>query len=225
MAFSSSIATAGSNGRLILTQTDGGGAFTGTGNEYQYLYGLQCESFTNVLQTKPTSYIPTTGTPITRPIATLDNGGDNTLINSIEGVFYAELKPDLYLDEDMRISLTDGSTGNRIHMQFPSGGELIKIFSFGSATNKCSTSTALHFPEQINKIALKYAVDDYAIWVNGVKVFEGVANGDGTTFPAGTLSQLEFDQGNGGSPYKGLIKRVAIYDQKLTDRELECLTS
>ena len=92
IAFTTTTDVVGTNTRLVIADSDGGGLFQADGDEFHYVYGLQAESFTNVLQTKPTSYIPTTGTPITRPIATLDNSGDNTLINSVEGVFYAEFE-------------------------------------------------------------------------------------------------------------------------------------
>ena len=221
IAFTTTTDVVGTNTRLVIADSDGGGSFLADGDEFHYVYGLQAEASSNANRLRPSSYIPTSGSAVQRNSETLDNGGDSTLINSQEGVLYAELKPDLSVLEDIRISLTDGSTGNRLHLQFPTTG-VVKCFSFSNSVTLSSFTAALNFPNQVNKIAIKYAPNDYAIWINGV---ESATDLTGSTFLANTLTELEFNQGNGNAPYQGLFKTVALYKEKLTDTELECLTS
>ncbi len=49
--------------------------------------------------------------------------------------------------------------------------------------------------------------------------------GSGSTFTEGTLSELDFDAGNGVLPFYGKTKQIQYFDSALTDAELETLTS
>jgi hypothetical protein len=73
---------------------------------------------------------------------------------------------------------------------------------------------------QKNKIAVKYKVNDFALWVNG---FEIDTDNNGAV-PIG-LNNVSFDRGNGSNDFYGKTKEVGYYDAVLTDAELEALTS
>ena len=70
------------------------------------------------------------------------------------------------------------------------------------------------------KIALKWKVNDFAVWVNGVEV---ATDTSGTT-PIG-LSQISFDRGDGTQNYFGKVKQLQVYKTALTDTQLAALTS
>jgi hypothetical protein len=74
--------------------------------------------------------------------------------------------------------------------------------------------------KSFNKIAIKYKVNDFAIWLNGVEVFADTS-GD---VPIG-LDKLQFDSGGGVSNFYGKCKTVAVFKEALSDTELACLTS
>ena len=70
-----------------------------------YIWGAQAEALSH-----PTSYIPSlTGSTVTRATETLTGSGNSTLINSTEGVLYAEIEA---LDDrsSIAIGICDGST-------------------------------------------------------------------------------------------------------------------
>ena len=74
--------------------------------------------------------------------------------------------------------------------------------------------------KSFNKIAIKYKVNDFAIWLNGVEVFADTS-GD---VPIG-LDKLQFNSGGGVSNFYGNCKMVAVFKEALSDTELACLTS
>ena len=72
------------------------------------------------------------------------------------------------------------------------------------------------------KIAIKYKVNDFSLYVNGSKLD---SSNSGNVFSSGTLTELAFDDGGGSSIFNGNVKAVAVYKTALTDTELANLTS
>jgi len=59
------------------------------------------------------------------------------------------------------------------------------------------------------------------MWINGIKVDTDTS---GTTFSAGTLSELNFDSATGGSPIYSKIRDIRVYNTKeMTDSEVDIL--
>ena len=74
-----------------------------------------------------------------------------------------------------------------------------------------------------NKIAVKWKINDFAIWINGYEV--GTASSGGLN-PSGTFNELAFARGgSNNTPFYGKTKCVAVFKEALSDLELECLTS
>ena len=180
-----------------------------------------------------TSYIPNHGTAagVTRAAETLNSSGNSTLINSTEGVLYAEIAkvqddPDTYRlislnnaasnSDDTSVTLGFDNSDDDLYIRIKSGGvDILKSFSQSVTTN------AFH------KIAIRYKSGDSAFFVNGTKL-TSYDTGDGTatfTFPV-ALDNLSFDyNGNSGLPFYGKCKAVAVFDRALTDQELTDLTT
>ena len=77
-----------------------------------YFFGLQVEALPYA-----TSYIPTlTGSTVTRATETLNGSGNSTLINSTEGVLYAEIATLSEEDKAVgsQIAISDGTTDKRV---------------------------------------------------------------------------------------------------------------
>ena len=167
-----------------------------------------------------TSYIPTlTGSTVTRATETLTGSGNSTLINSTEGVLYAEIAA---LADDLtrrRITLSDGTTNNRINLYFENVSNTIEAFINGSGGNDTMIYTSSD-TTQFHKIAVLYKDGESSLWVDGVE-----RDTSTTTFSLANLSNLDFQQGGlTGDVFYGKCKALAVFNEALTDDELELLT-
>ena len=187
-------------------------------NDNFYFYGAQLE-----LGSYPTSYIPTSGSTVTRVAETCNNAGNSNVFNDSEGVLMAEISA-LANDQTNRlISLTNGSSSERISLFYSqdSSNEVKGIvFVGGSAVgeveyNSIDITTNL-------KVALKYKANDLSLWINGIEV---VTDNLSST-PTG-LDRLNFDLGISSSvlPFYGNTKQLQYFDTALSDAELALLTS
>jgi hypothetical protein len=212
--------TPNTSGRLILSivTEDGGDTYQGDGTSGVYVWGAMLEE-----GSYPTSYIPTNGSTATRSAETANGSGDADTFNDSEGVLMAEISA-LDLSNYLReLSISDGTTSNRIQLRYydTSDNKIEYRVKVGGSTQSNALIT-LSNAKEFNKIALKYKLNDFALWVNGLEVFTDTS---GSTFSANTLSELSFDKGDGSNPFYGNTKQIQYYDSALTDSELETLTS
>lgn len=180
-----------------------------------YLWGAQLEA-----GSYPTSYIPTTSATVTRNRDQCIKTGISSLIGQTEGTMFVEMKALVNGGTGRTISLSDGTTQNRITIEDYSSADF--IVSRVISTNVQETFMAASpFPQNIyRKIAVKYKLNDCAIFINGVKVaFDTSVN-----MPI-SLSDLRFDSVAGADVYNGNLKTLAIYKTALTDAECINLTT
>lgn len=78
-----------------------------------YIWGGQVEQ-----QSFPTSYIPTSGSSVTRLGETLNNSGNADLFNDTEGVLYAEIKALSNYNTQRFLGISDGSDTNKVILGF-----------------------------------------------------------------------------------------------------------
>ena len=183
--------------------------YQGDGTSGIYIWGAQLEQGSYA-----TSYIPTQGSAVTRVADACNNAGNEQVINSTEGVLYAEINA---FDND--------STAKAITIS-QSSTNILGFYYYQSRIDayvKVGTNQFFktHYLDTTinNKISLKYKTNDFALWVNGVEV--GSLVGSGTT-PSG-LNQLSFTD-TGGSDFYGNCKDLRVYNTALTDSELAALT-
>ena len=173
-------------------------------------------------QDYPTSYIPTNGATNTRLQDIANNSGNSTLINSTEGVLYAEISA-LADDGTLRqISLSDGSYNNTMMLRYLDLTNNIQgVFRVGGVFKGICTFT---LPDSVDfiKVAYKYKNSDFALWVNGAEV---ATSTDSFSISAETLTKLSFDRGDGTNKFNGKAQALAIYKEALTDAELQSLTT
>ena len=180
------------------------------------VWGAQLEALSYA-----TSYIPTNGSSQTRAAETCNGAGTASTFNSTEGVLYAEISALADGTNQRWISIGSGSNANRVSILF-------------NATNKIScsvrgSSTAIYdanfnIGSQTNntKAAIRYKNSDFAFFVNGVKV-DSQQSGS-LSFNA-SLSELAFDSADGGSDFYGNTKDLRVYNEALTDAQLQTLTT
>ena len=195
------------------------GGQTSVSGNFAYYYGAQIED-----STFPTSYIPTSGSTVTRNADAANNAGSSDLINSTEGVLYAEISALVNGGVgDRYISLGSGSDiNNTIQLLYHNTASRVSYFVKKSGGFEVNVSSFSFAQTDNLKIAVKYKENDFALWINGV---ERATDTSGETFSVGTLQKLQFDAGNGASDFQGKVKCVAVYKEALTDAELTCLTT
>ena len=179
-----------------------------------YIWGAQAEA-----QSYATSYIPTNGATNTRLKDLANNSGNATLINSTEGVLYAEIAANANEGSFRQLTISDGSGSNRVSIDFTSTDNQIRSFSSSGGGTAANMSASVSNATQFNKVAVKYKLNDYALWINGVEVDTDTS----ASTPIG-LSELAFDNGAGGNDFYGKTKALAVFPI-LTDAELQSLTT
>ena len=178
-----------------------------------YMWGAQVESGSYA-----TSYIPTSGSAVTRVADACNNGANEQVINSTEGVLYANFYAEAN-DTEKWISLSDGTSTNRVIVYIPIANTL-RIYVQNSSGSQADFGSSITLG-QYNKVAFKYKNNDFALFLNGTKVGTDTNGG----VPIG-LDRLNFADSNGTTnPFIGNVKDVRVYNTALTDQELAALTT
>ncbi len=169
-----------------------------------------------------TSYIPSSGLTETRLADILDNSGDSSTFNSTEGVLFLESSA-LFNDLTNRIiTLSDGTSNNRVSLFYSSNSEQIGCNVFVGGALQTSHLETLADTTQEVKMAIKYKENDFAFWVNGVEVYTDVS---GSVPSVNVLNELRLDNGAGASSFYGRIKQILVFNTVLSDSELQSLTT
>ena len=180
-----------------------------------YIWGAQAEE-----QPYPTSYIPTNGTIATRLADSITGAGSTDLINSEEGVLYFEGAAIEDGTGTRTISLSDGTNNNSITIRYTTNSGIINAFIVAGGFIQFSANISGVSVLDFNKVAIKYSLNDMALWINGVEV----ATDTSGTMPSG-LSELNFTRGDGANNLYAKTKCIAVFSEALTDEELTCLTT
>ena len=183
-----------------------------TGGDFE-IYGAQVEELPYA-----TSYIPTSGAIATRLADSVTGAGDASTFNSTEGVLYAEMAA-LADDGAIRyITISDGTVNNILSITFFNNSTITSRITIGG-TNTYLVSGVITQTDNF-KVALKWGLNNYALWVNGVEVDSNNLLG---VFAPDTMSTLDFKRAS--ALFFGKVKSVITFDTALTDAELECLTT
>jgi hypothetical protein len=188
---------------------------TGNGVNGISIWGAQLEE-----GSYPTSYIPTTGTAITRAAETADGSGDAATFNDSEGVLMAETSALDSESTNKMITISNGSSSTRILIRYV-GTTLLAQLRISGANQYEFSYNPTNIKDNF-KIALKYKANDFSFFVNG---FELDSSNSGSTFSDGTLTELAFDDGGGANDFYGKTRELQYFDSVLTDSQLETLTS
>ena len=203
-----------SNASSDYTNSNGLPVFLGNSSDGGYSWGAQLEQGSYA-----TSYIPTSGSAVTRVADVCTNGANEQAINSTEGVLYAEANVFEGSDDVFAISLSDGSSTNRIFLTLESPDSKYRAYSTGGGD---LTFQGLDVTS-LSKVAVRYSLNNFSLWVNGIKRFENLTYAG---IPSNTLNNLSFDRnGIGELDFRGNVKDVRVYNTALTDSELATLTT
>ena len=192
--------------------------YQGSSTNNFYIWGAQLEE-----QSYATSYIPTSGSSVTRNQDVCTNGGSLASINSTEGTLYfegASLESTLLSGYNYYITISDGTSSNRLELRQTTSNMQFLWRVNGVYQNQIVSSGILL--TDFNKIALKYSNSQIALWMNGSQI--GTINSP-TLFPINTLNDLSFNDGTLGFPFRGKTKALAVWKEALSDQELTELTT
>ena len=203
---------------VIVTNADNTESFEGNGTDGVLIWGAQNEQ-----GSYPTSYIPTTlGTAVTRTQDSASKSGISSLINSVEGVLYAEIAPTKATTNQNFITLNDGSLNNKVNIRFDYADNKVVFFYTLAGVSQGVQSLSDWDFSITNKLAFLYQNSNFKSYRNGVQITTSVS---GSTAIANTLNKISLDVGNGTSPFNGEIKSLIIFPSVLSDADLLALTT
>jgi hypothetical protein len=181
-----------------------------------YAWGAQLEQGSYA-----TSYIPTSGTTVTRAAETLNNAGNSDLFNDNAGTLYCEIAA--LSDDGTRrgISISDGTaTDNTVRISFHSVSNTIRAQIRVGGSLVASMSELLTDTKDYHKVALSYKENEARLYIDGAEV----GTDDILPVPVG-LNVLAFSEGGTSNPFYGKCKTVAVFKEALSASEMTCLTS
>lgn len=191
-----------------------GGSYLGNDSDGFYIWGAQLEAGVNA-----TSYIPTVASTVTRNADVISKTGISDLIGQTEGTMFVEIAPLTIENASRDIEISDGNN-NRVIIQFNAIG--IGAFVIVGGVIQASLSFN-NLDTNFKKVALKYKVNDFSLFVDGVKV---AFDTSGTTFPLNTLTRLDFKKVTPSSlEYYGKVKSLCLWKTALTEQECIELTT
>jgi len=214
---SSTVATASANSPLLhilADDADGSGTFyVGDTEGGLYLWGLQVEegSF-------PTSYIPTSGSTVTRSADVASIATSAFGFNENEGTVFVEGRTSSSLISAL-FTINDNSVNNRISQRLT--GSNVQAFIMDGGTAQASINVSNHIIGSFSKSALAYQENNFN---NASQGTLGTADTSGTV--ASSLTQIEL--GTSRSPsnmLNGHIKKLQYFPRRLSDTELQEITS
>jgi hypothetical protein len=207
-----------SNSTAISVNLYAGRAGSTTYDGEIYIWGAMVEQ-----KSFQTSYIPTDSYVVTRtnddPIRSANEyilEGCNT-----EGVLFIECSLFTNSGENNYFSIGD-TTGTRdsVELHFRSESNRIRGIIYSNNSVTVNISTYAFDKTNNNKIAFKYKENDFAIWINGT---EAITSSSGSA-PL-KISNIQFADANVGNDWYGKCKQVLVFNEALSDSELQALTS
>ncbi len=162
------------------------------------------------------------GATTTRVADLITGAGVAATYNSVEGVLYRESAA-LFNDAatNRYLSLSDGTVVNAVQLYYSSttqqivGKVIVNSVAVATLTHTVTDETAFA------KCALKWKVNDFALWVDGVEEDTDVS---GVSFAASTLTTMQLDDGAGNNPSLSKDREWDVFDF-LTDAQLLTLTT
>lgn len=200
----------------VPTATNNNYPSTGDGTSGIYVWGAQLEQ-----KSFATSYIPTLGSAVTRSAETCNNAGNSTVFNDTEGVLYAEIAA---LADDLTnrvISISDSSNDNAVTLRFKNNTNQLNFQVRANDANAIFRNITVSDITEFAKVAFKYKSGESSVFVNGTKV---LSISETFTF-TNTLNQLRFEAASTADDFYGKTKSVYVFNETLTDDELQQLTS
>ncbi len=193
------------------SKTDGVFSYTGNGADGIYIWGAQLEA-----SSYPTSYILTTSSSATRVADECAKSGIGALIGGTSGTVFFDIttNPVLSSANYKQFCYYVDSASAQSYMYLNNSNQIVTNSNWGSL----SYATAFQ-PNTRYKVALVYAPNDFALYINGVSV---------ATASSGTPKDnvnLQIGQFNGSEMCEFVFNQYTHFKSRLTNAELASLTT
>jgi hypothetical protein len=200
---------------ISLLDDSGTQQYQGDGTSGVYIWGAQLE-----VGSYATSYIPTSGSAVTRVADACYNDNLTNVIGQTEGTFYLETVPlNTATNWTERVIQFESSGAGFMTIQRYSN-QNITFYGTNGSNSWSIQGNGLFVGGQTIKIAGAYKNNDIALYVNGVQI------GTNTTANAPQTEKLRFANNSiGGLGYVGSHKDVKLYNTRLSNAELQALTT
>lgn len=191
--------------------TDGSTNFAGNGTDGTFAWGAQLEA-----SSYPTSYIPTTSSSATRVADECTKNGIGALIGGTSGTVFFDIKTNSVLSSAnyKQFCYYLDSASAQSYMYLDTLNQIRTSSNWGSL----GYSTAFQ-PNTRYKVALVYAPNDFALYINGISV---------ATASSGTPKNnvdISIGQLTGTENCEFVFNQYTHFPSRLTNTELASLTT
>lgn len=193
-------------------------SYTGDGTSGIFIWGAQLE-----VGEFPTSYIQTVASQVTRAadVASMTSANFTSWFNPIEGTIYCESQTAQGANA-FPWSLFGSSTDNRIFANYTTTQRMEAGIRVSAVLEASAITPASSAPlNTLGKSAIAYKANDFGLSWNGAAAITDTS----TSLPA----IVEFDIGNNGGIagnfLNGTIRKIAYYPQRVTNAQLQGLTT
>ena len=192
------------------------GAESSVSGNNAYVWGAQVEAGSYA-----TSYIPTSGSTVTRQADTASGSGNSEVFNDSEGVLFANHNYENINPNWSGLGIMDSDgTVDRVIFAVQNNTQNFKVYLQSGGVVRWNPTIVIDVTKY-QKVAVKYKSNDNALWING---FEVATDNTVSIMPSG-LHKLSYFGYASLEPTYGSTKEIGYYDEILTDLELETLTS
>lgn len=188
--------------------------WSASGDEFAYVWGVQKES-----GTFPTSYIPTSGSAVTRAADVAEITGTNfsSFYSQAKGSVFVQASGATLTGNPSSLEIHDGTTNNRHTLDYGSGDITTVV---GGASQSVLATGAPSAAEDVVKVAFAYGVNNFAASKDGGSIVSDTSG----TVPTTSEMQLG-DDSAGTKSLNGHIKRLIYFPMRLADATLQSITS
>jgi len=186
-------------------------SITGDGSSL-YVYGAQIEQ-----GAFPTSYIPTSGSSVTRSADVADVSISDFNFSATEGTLFTEAQTFVHNNSHRVLSISDGTTSNRIIMQAHTTNHL--FVGVGGAT-QAALDAGRYYSTQYSKHSAAYPENNFAACLDG----GALATDSSGTIPTVNIMNIGAGATGNFSFLNGHIKQLTYFARRLDDATLQALT-
>jgi len=202
---------------VVLAEGNNDIIYTGNGTSGVYIWGAQLEE-----GSYPTSYIPTSGSAVTRVADSCAQTPPSGVIGQTEGTVLFDYTPydvstSTSVDTIPLAISNNGSSGNAIFLNDYNGNLDLNVNLGGVNQAKIQFSSLAD--NQRFKIGIGYAVNDLVLYVNGVQI------GIDTSLSLPTCNQIKLNGFTSNVHINRInVNDLKLYNTRLSNSELAALT-
>lgn len=172
-----------------------------------YIWGAQLEQ-----NHYPTSYVETTGLSHIRNADLLESKGAQINYNSPKGTLFLRTKAIANVNDGFYFTISDNTILNVITLRYLNNG--ISAAMRVNGVQIAAFSTQILDINSFRNIALRWAENDFALYVDGVEIGSSNSN---ITFTDNVLTHSKFFDTDGSNIFYGWVDEMDIFDNNEID--------